>query len=43
MLIMQAPFGQRLDNAIHSINCSLVDVVVLFLSSYPMDSGLSVG
>ena len=43
MLIMQAPVVQRLDNAIHSINCSLVDVVVLFLSSYPMESGLSVG
>ena len=43
MLIKQAPVVQRLNNAIHSINCYLVNGAVRFPSSYPLDRDLSIG
>ena len=39
----QAPVVQRLDNAIHRINHYIVDSVVSFVNTYPLDSDLSGG
>ena len=39
----QAPVVQRLDNAIHRINHYLVDSVVCYVNTYPLDSDLSGG
>ena len=41
--IFLAPVVQRLDNAIHWINHYLVDSVVCFVNTYPLDSDLSGG
>ena len=42
-LTNQAPVVQRLDNAIHRINYYLMDSVVCFVNTYPLDSDLSGG
>ena len=39
----QAQVIQRVDNAIHWMNCYLVDRAVCFANTYPPDSDLSVG
>ena len=40
-LTFQAPVVQKVDNAIHRINHYLVDSVVCFVNTYPLDSDLS--
>ena len=42
-LIVQAPVVQRLDNAIHQINCYPADKCYTNKARYPVDSDLFVG
>jgi len=41
--LLQAPVGQKQDNAIHRINHYPADGVVCFVNIYPLDSDLSGG
>ena len=41
--LVQAPVVQKLDSAIHRINCYPVDDAISFCNTYPLDSDLFSG